>query len=126
MAHFLGIDIGTGESKGVLIDEGCNIVCTASCAHGTDNPRPTWFEHDAEEVWWGDFCKLSRELIDVSGIDPVDIGCVGLSALGCDCVPVDEEGRAPSPRRSCTGSTRGASPRSTSSSRCTGRSASAR
>lgn len=97
MAHFLGIDIGTGESKGVLIDEGCNIVCTASCAHGTDNPRPTWFEHDAEEVWWGDFCKLSRELIDASGIDPVDIGCVGLSALGCDCAPVDEEGRALAP-----------------------------
>lgn len=94
MAHFLGIDIGTGESKGVLIDEDCSIVCTASCAHGTDNPRPTWFEHDAEKVWWGDFCKLSRELIDASGVDPADIGCVGLSALGCDCVPVDEEGRA--------------------------------
>ena len=97
MAYFLGIDIGTGESKGVLIDEGCDIVCSASCAHGTDNPRPTWFEHDAEKVWWGDFCKLSRELIDALGIDPADIGCIGLSALGCDCVPVDEEGRALAP-----------------------------
>lgn len=125
MAHFLGIDIGTGESKGVLIDEGCNIVCAASCAHGTDNPRPTWFEHDAEEVWWGDFCKLSRELIDASGIDPVDIGCVGLSALGCDCVPVDEEGRALAPAI-LYGIDARSKPRSTSSSRCTGRSASAR
>lgn len=37
MAFYLGIDIGTSASKGVLIDDRCNIVCQASCGHETDN-----------------------------------------------------------------------------------------
>ena len=97
MTYFMGIDVGTGESKGVLIDENCRVVCSASCAHETANPRPTWFEHDADKVWWGDFCKLSRVLIADAGIEPASIGCVGLSALGCDCVPVDANGHALAP-----------------------------
>lgn len=35
MALYLGIDIGTSASKGVLIDDRCNIVCQASCGHET-------------------------------------------------------------------------------------------
>lgn len=97
MKYYLGIDIGTGESKGVLIDSGCRVVCSVTCSHETDNPRPGWFEHDAERVWWGDFCKLSRELLARSGIESTSIGCVGLSALGCDCLPVDDECRALAP-----------------------------
>lgn len=97
MSYFLGIDIGTGQSKGVLIDEKCDIVAQAVCDHETENPRPGWFQHDAESVWWGDFCRLARELVAQTGIDARQIGCVGLSALGCDCVPVGEEGTALAP-----------------------------
>lgn len=88
--YFLGIDVGTNESKAALIDEKCAIVAFASEAHNLMNPQPGWFEHDAEEDWWGSFCRLSRKVLADSGIDPRDVGCVGLSALGCDCVPVDE------------------------------------
>ncbi len=97
MALYLGIDIGTSASKGVLIDDRCNIVCQASCGHETDNPRDGWYQHDAEAVWWGDFCRLSRELVMRSGVNAAQIGCVGLSALGCDCVPVDTECNALAP-----------------------------
>lgn len=48
MALYLGIDIGTSASKGVLIDDRCNIVCQASCGHETDNPCDGWYQHDAE------------------------------------------------------------------------------
>lgn len=57
MTYYLGIDIGTGESKGVLIDSDCNVVCSVACSHETRNPRPGWFEHDAEQVWWGGFLQ---------------------------------------------------------------------
>lgn len=97
MALYLGIDIGTSASKGVLIDDRCNIVCQASCGHETENPRDGWYQHDAEAVWWGDFCRLSRELVVRSGVNAAQIGCVGLSALGCDCVPVDTECNALAP-----------------------------
>lgn len=61
MALYLGIDIGTSASKGVLIDDRCNIVCQASCGHKTDNPCDGWYQHIAEAVWWGDFaaCRAS-------------------------------------------------------------------
>ncbi len=97
MRYFVGIDIGTGTSKGVLIDEDCHIVAQASVSHETDNPRPGWFEHDAERVWWGDFCSLAHMLLDRAGISPEAIGCIGFSALGCDCVPTDAEGTALAP-----------------------------
>ena len=77
MALYLGIDIGTSASKGVLIDDRCDIVCQASCGHETDNPCDGWYQHDAEAVWWGDFCRLSRELVARSGVNAAQIGCVG-------------------------------------------------
>jgi len=87
----MGIDVGTYESKGVLIDENCRVLYQATAKHGLDNPRPGWYEHDADKVWWADVCQISRDLIAQSGGDPSRIECVGLSALGCDCVPVDED-----------------------------------
>ena len=61
--YFLGIDVGTYESKGVLIDEDCQIVADQAVKHELENPRPNYFEHDAEKVWWGDFCKLSTTFL---------------------------------------------------------------
>ena len=91
--YFLGIDIGTFESRGILIDESFRVAADASVPHGMDNPQPGWFEQDAEAVWWGDLCKLCRTLIKQSGIRPEQIACVGTSALGTDCLPVDEQCR---------------------------------
>lgn len=91
--YYMGIDIGTNESKGVLIDEACRIVHTAATVHEVENPKPNYFEHDAEKVWWGDFCKLSNQLIKESGIEPELIQGVGASALSADVVPVDENCR---------------------------------
>lgn len=88
--YFMGIDIGTNESKGVIIDSSCNVICTAVTSHELENPRPNYYEHDAEKIWWGDFCKLSRHLIEESALKPEDIKAVGASALSADVVPVDE------------------------------------
>jgi len=91
--YFLGIDTGTFESKGVLTDEDFNIVAVHATQHGMENPKPNHFEHDADAVWWHDFCTISHALIEKSGINPCQIMSVGISALGADCVPVDENCR---------------------------------
>lgn len=92
-SYYLGIDIGTFSSRGILLDDNFKIIADCSTPHGMENPKPNYFEHDAEEVWWKDFCILSHRLIEESGIDPKDIRCVGSSALGTDCLPVDENCR---------------------------------
>lgn len=91
--YFMGIDIGTFESKGVIIDDSAEVVATHAVPHGMENPHPNHFEHDADKVWWHDFCEISKALIEKTGIDPQDIKAVGGSALGADCLPVDDQCR---------------------------------
>ena len=38
--YFMGIDVGTNESKGVIINEQAEVICTASASHGVENPAP--------------------------------------------------------------------------------------
>ena len=89
-AYFMGIDTGTNSSKGVLMDESGKVVALHATTHAMTNPKPNHYEHDAEKDWWGDFCTISKALIEKSGVDPKDIKAVGASALGADCLPVDK------------------------------------
>ena len=63
MDYYLGIDIGTGESKGVLIDSEGKICVTSVTSHCVNNPQPGWFSQDADVIWWGDFCKICHVAI---------------------------------------------------------------
>lgn len=90
MKYFMGIDTGTNSSKGVLIDATGNIIAEHATEHAMTNPAPGHYEHDALKDWWGDLCIISNELIRISNVDPSDIAAVGTSALGADCLPVDE------------------------------------
>lgn len=91
--YFWGIDVGTYESRGILLNNNFEIIADCSVSHSMINPKAGWFEHDAEKDWWGDFCKLSREILKVSGINPKEIAGIGASTLGTDCLPVDENCR---------------------------------
>ena len=86
----MGIDTGTNSSKGTIIDDTGKVLAIHSTQHEMTNPKPGHYEHDAEKDWWGDFCIISKALIEKTGIDPREIKAVGASALGADCLPVDE------------------------------------
>jgi xylulokinase len=89
MKHYLGIDIGTYESKGVLVDADGEIVASAARPHKMLVPQPGWAEHRPIEDWWEDFCFISRKLIADSGVTPDSIRAVGCSAIGPCMLPVD-------------------------------------
>lgn len=86
----LGIDIGTYESKGVLVTPDGKVVAMATVAHKMLFPRPGWAEHDAEKTWWGDFVELCRKLLATDGVKPEDVKCVAVSAIGPGVLPIDE------------------------------------
>lgn len=93
----LGVDIGTGSSKGVLTTFDGRVLARASRRHRTDNPRPGYVEHDADAVWWDDFCAVSRELT-ARAADPTDaahgrVVAVGASGIGPTVLLADEHGR---------------------------------
>lgn len=88
----LGVDIGTYQSKGVLVDSAGDIVAQAARDHEMIVPRPGWAEHRAEEDWWGDFAHITRALLDQSGLPPEAVGAVAVSAIGPCMLPVDASG----------------------------------
>ncbi|MCU0827801.1 MAG: FGGY-family carbohydrate kinase [Tabrizicola sp.] len=92
MTHTLGIDIGTFETKGVLVAEDGTITATASRPHKMLVPRPGWAEHRADGDWWGDFVHVTRALLAQSGLDPRQIKAVACSAIGPCMLPVDAAG----------------------------------
>lgn len=89
---FLGVDIGTYSSKGVLVGEDGAVIASHSVPHGMDMPQPGYYEHDAEQVWWHDFVAITRALLDETGVDPKQIAGVGASAIGSCVLPVDAAG----------------------------------
>lgn len=92
MTLYLGVDIGTFETKGVLVDGAGNIVARAARAHRMLVPRPGWAEHRAEEDWWGDFVHVTRKLLAQSAVAPGAIRAIGCSAIGPCMLPVDASG----------------------------------
>lgn len=92
MIYTLGIDVGTFESKGVLVDQDGLIVAQAAKAHEMIVPQPGWAEHRPTEDWWGDFTYLSQTLLDQSGVKPKDIKAVACSAIGPCMLAVDKDG----------------------------------
>lgn len=90
-AFFLGIDIGTFESKGVIVDSAANVVASHACPHVMESPKPGYAEHDAEKTWWADFCEISNNLLEKSLISPSKIKAIGCSTIAPCCLPVDKE-----------------------------------
>lgn len=86
---YLGIDIGTSSSKGVLVTGEGRVVARASREHGTSTPHPGWVEHDAETVWWADFLALTRQLV---GACDSRIAGLAVSGIGPCLLPADASG----------------------------------
>ena len=93
MTYTLGVDIGTFETKGVLVDGNGWIVAQAAHPHEMIVPQPGWAEHRPDEDWWGDFVLVTRQLLADSRVSSADIKCVTTSAIGPCMLPVDGDGR---------------------------------
>ena len=91
--YLLGVDIGTYESKGVLTTISGEVVAVQVRPHELAIPRPGWAEHDAEQIWWADFCAITRGLLAEARVAPAEIRAVGCSAIGPCMLPVDPEGK---------------------------------
>ena len=87
MDLLLGIDMGTGSTKGVLVDATGSILASEAISHAMDLPRPGWAEVDAENLWWREVCSISAALMAkmparatlagmcVSGVGPCLVLC---------------------------------------------------
>lgn len=81
MNYFIGVDIGSQSSKGVLVTQEGTVVAQHIIPHKMSMPQQGHFEHDADNIWWKEFCAISKMLIAQSNIDSNDIKAVGHSAI---------------------------------------------
>ncbi len=87
---FLGVDVGSSGTRGVLVDAAGNPVAAAGAPHGILRPRSGWAEQDAERDWWAGVVDVCRRLVDGRA---TQVAAVGVSGLGPCLVPADAEGR---------------------------------
>ena len=77
--NYLGIDVGTGGTRALVIDEQGRIVASASAEHENfASPRPGWAEQDPHD-WWKACGAAVRKALQTSGLSPDQIACVGFS-----------------------------------------------
>ena len=88
---FLGVDIGTSSSKGVIVGDDGTILAGAVREHRVSRPAPGFVEMDAE-VWWTEFVELATEL--TAALPDVTVGAVGVSGMG-PCVLLADAGGSP-------------------------------
>lgn len=91
--YFLGIDVGTGGTRAVLINEQGQVVKEAASEHASfRSPQPGWAEQDPED-WWGAAQAAIREVLATNGVPASDIGAIGLTGQMHGAVMLDSQGR---------------------------------
>lgn len=86
---FAGVDLGTSETKGVLVDHHGAVIARAAAPNRMDVPRPGYAEHDAESEWWGNFCRVISQLLDSTDLPAGAVEAVACSGIGPCVLPVD-------------------------------------
>ena len=80
--------MGTGSSKGVLVDPSGTVVASETVSHSMQLPRPGWAEVDAKGLWWREVCSistaLSAQVPDGSTVAAMCVSGVGPCLVLCD------------------------------------------
>src|SRR3984885_15876830 len=75
----LGIDVGTGGTRALLIDESGAVVASAIHEHQPfASPRSGWAEQDPQD-WWNACQAAVRKLLGEAAVPAAEIACIGLS-----------------------------------------------
>ncbi len=75
----LGIDVGTGGTRAVLINSEGDIITSATVEHiPFASPRTGWAEQEPRD-WWRAASAAVRTVLSSEGVRPEEIGAVGLS-----------------------------------------------
>jgi xylulokinase len=91
--HLLGIDVGTGGTRALIIDQQGRVVASATEEHAPfASPRLDWAEQQPED-WWRACGIAVRKALAHSKLQPEDIACVGFSGQMHGAVMLDDQDR---------------------------------
>jgi xylulokinase len=87
----IGIDVGTGGTRAVLVDEKGTLLGSATHEHAQfASPQNGWAEQDPRD-WWNACQKAVGKLLRETGISKSEIAAVGLAGQMHGAVLLDEK-----------------------------------
>src|SRR6478752_8370416 len=90
-AHVLGIDVGTGGTRALIVDEAGRILGSASEEHVPfASPQIGWAEQDPAD-WWRASTIAIRKALANANLTGNDIACIGFSGQMHGAVMLDEK-----------------------------------
>jgi xylulokinase len=95
--YFLGIDVGTGGTRALIIDEGGRVVASATEEHRAfASPQIGWAEQDPRD-WWRACTVAVPKALAQGNLRGDQISCVGLSGQMHGAVLLDEQAQVVRP-----------------------------
>ena len=91
-AFVIGIDVGTTSVKGMLMNSKGEIVTFAKQEYSLDTDAGDICELDPE-IYWEVTCRVIRQLLSGSKVDPARIGGIAFSSQGETLIVVDKDGK---------------------------------
>ena len=91
-AKLLGIDVGTGGTRAVLIDSNGKVVASCTSDHRPfASPHTGWAEQDPHD-WWRATCEAVKQVLARSATSAADVAAVGFSGQMHGAVLLDTAG----------------------------------
>ncbi len=88
--NFLGLDVGTGGSRAVVVDGAGRVVTSATVEHAPfASPHAGWAEQDAAD-WWRASRVAIRAVLSTGDVRAEEIGAAGLTGQMHGSVLLDE------------------------------------
>jgi xylulokinase len=95
--YVFGIDVGTGGTRAVIIDEGGHVVASATEEHTPfASPQIGWAEQNPED-WWRAAGIAVRKALTQASLRKDQISCVGFSGQMHGAVVLDSAGKVVRP-----------------------------
>ncbi|ARO14726.1 Xylulokinase protein [Ketogulonicigenium robustum] len=91
MPVFLGLDIGTTSTIGILIDSAGAVLTKAARPVTLYADHPGWAEEDPQQ-WWDNVCALIPDLLQDSGCAAADIAGIGVGGMLPATILLDAQG----------------------------------
>ncbi len=89
--YVLGIDVGTGGTRALVIDQQGKVIAAATEEHAPfASPKIGWAEQDPQD-WWRAAGIAVKKALTQGKLQPEDIACVGFSGQMHGAVMLDAE-----------------------------------
>ncbi len=89
--HVIGIDVGTGGAKVIIIDAAGNVAANVTIPYPLSTPKPLWSEQSPDD-WWNATCEGIKRAVLEAHLAPEQIAAVGLTGQMHGLVMLDSAG----------------------------------